>query len=951
MSSRIEIFFPVKDEVIHTVIDRGVLFALPGPQGVGIPAGGASGQMLRKVGASDYVLEWFTPADSGITNTDVANWNAAYSWGNHSAAGYLTAAVAASSYQPLSAGLSALAGLSGTGFVKKTGANTYAVDTNTYLTAESDPIFSASAAFGITNTDKANWNTAFGWGNHASAGYLTTSSAATLYQPKDTDLTQIAALSTTGLLRRSGIGTWSLDATSYLSAEIDPVFTASAAAGITGTNITNWNTAFGWGNHASAGYVTTAGARTAISLTTTGTSGAATYNSTTGVLNIPQYSGGGGGGSETDPVFTASAAFGITGTNITNWNTAFGWGNHASAGYLTTSSAASTYQPLDGDLTSIAGLAGTSGLLKKTAANTWTLDTTAYVDQAGARSAISLTTTGTTGSATYNSSTGVLNIPNYSAGSALASGVAGAVQFSDGTNLSSDANNFKWDNTNKQLGLNLVGFGSSATLHARGSGLTASTFSFKTQNSNGTKYAFFDDAGQLGINVSASASLHVRGAGLTSSTVSFKTENSAGTHYFQFLDNGSAQIAMPGATSGFSALSATFYSFRSPNGGSYINVDGGLMAFYDSNGALGINMTANETRIVKPVKIGANTAPDASAILDAESTTKGFLPPRMTTTQRNAIATPAEGLVLYNTTSGALTVRLASSWLEVGASGGVGTETDPVFTASAAFGITGTNITNWNTAFGWGNHASAGYATTSAVAAGYQPLDGDLTSIAGLAGTSGMLRKTAANTWTLDTNTYLTSYTETDPVFTASAAFDITGTNITNWNTAFGWGNHASAGYVTTAGARSAISLTTTGTSGAATYNSSTGALNIPNYATGGGGGVTVTEVTGTSQAISVNNGYIANNASQVVFSLPTTCAVGDRFFVKGKGAGGWKISQAAGQQIIWDEGAVNGTNQTTSGTGGFLQSTDDYDFIELVCLVANTTFSPMGVKGNISIT
>lgn len=38
-----------------------------------------------------------------------------------------------------------------------------------------------------------------------------------------------------------------------------------------------------------------------------------------------------------------------------------------------------------------------------------------------------------------------------------------------------------------------------------------------------------------------------------------------------------------------------------------------------------------------------------------------------------------------------------------------------------------------------------------------QPLDGDLTAIAALSGTSGLLRKTALNTWTLDTNTYLTS--------------------------------------------------------------------------------------------------------------------------------------------------------------------------------------------------
>jgi len=44
------------------------------------------------------------------------------------------------------------------------------------------------------------------------------------------------------------------------------------------------------------------------------------------------------------------------------------------------------------------------------------------------------------------------------------------------------------------------------------------------------------------------------------------------------------------------------------------------------------------------------------------STTQGFLPPRMTTTQKNAIATPASGLVVYDTTLGKLCVRTASSW-------------------------------------------------------------------------------------------------------------------------------------------------------------------------------------------------------------------------------------------------------------------------------------------------
>lgn len=75
-----------------------------------------------------------------------------------------------------------------------------------------------------------------------------------------------------------------------------------------------------------------------------------------------------------------SAGYSIpTTSKQSEWDTAYGWGNHASAGYLTSATAATTYQPLDGDLTAIAGLSGTSGLLKKTAANTWTLDTTAYL--------------------------------------------------------------------------------------------------------------------------------------------------------------------------------------------------------------------------------------------------------------------------------------------------------------------------------------------------------------------------------------------------------------------------------------------------------------------------------------------------------------------------------------------------------------------------------------------
>ena len=42
-------------------------------------------------------------------------------------------------------------------------------------------------------------------------------------------------------------------------------------------------------------------------------------------------------------------------------------------------------------------------------------------------------------------------------------------------------------------------------------------------------------------------------------------------------------------------------------------------------------------------------------------------------------------------------------------------ETDPVFTASAAYNVTSTKISNWDTAFSWGNHASAGYGLASSI--------------------------------------------------------------------------------------------------------------------------------------------------------------------------------------------------------------------------------------------
>jgi len=61
------------------------------------------------------------------------------------------------------------------------------------------------------------------------------------------------------------------------------------------------------------------------------------------------------------------------------------------------------------------------------------------------------------------------------------------------------------------------------------------------------------------------------------------------------------------------------------------------------------------------VGIGTN-APAASSKLDITSTTQGVLFPRMTTTQKNAIASPSTGLVVFDTTLNKLCVRGASAW-------------------------------------------------------------------------------------------------------------------------------------------------------------------------------------------------------------------------------------------------------------------------------------------------
>lgn len=115
------------------------------------------------------------------------------------------------------------------------------------------------------------------------------------------------------------------------------------------------------------------------------------------------------------------------------------------------------------------------------------------------------------------------------------------------------------------------------------------------------------------------------------------------------------------------------------------------------------------------------------------------------------------------------------------------------------------------------------------------------------------------------------------------------------------------------------------------------------------GGGITWVNVTTTTQTITANTGYVANNAAQVVFTLPTTAVLGDTFYITGNGnvgTAGWKVNQNAGQVIFF------GSSTTTVGTAGSLTSTNQLDSIRAVCIVsgAATVWNVINSIGNITV-
>jgi len=102
------------------------------------------------------------------------------------------------------------------------------------------------------------------------------------------------------------------------------------------------------------------------------------------------------------------------------------------------------------------------------------------------------------------------------------------------------------------------------------------------------------------------------------------------------------------------------------NGTGFVKASGTTISYDNSTYLTTSTAASTYAPLASPSFTGTvsinNGSPSASASLDIASTTQGFLPPRMTTTQRNSISSPATGLMIYNTTTNSRNTYDGTRW-------------------------------------------------------------------------------------------------------------------------------------------------------------------------------------------------------------------------------------------------------------------------------------------------
>jgi hypothetical protein len=308
---------------------------------------------------------------------------------------------------------------------------------------------------------------------------------------------------------------------------------------------------------------------------------------------------------------------------------------------------------------------------------------------------ITIDTTPTDGSANAVSSNGVFD--SLATKFTLPSLTSGSVLFSNGTTIAEDNANFFWDNTNKRLGIgkttplylldvnNSIGINTDAV----GKGIfaysgPAQMFSITRQSvsvNGSTSITSYGDIGfssnkvggastaydmmiksgtvLIGTTTDNGGKLQIKAGGALSTDIALRVRNSSDTADLMTVNGIGGGLLNSITLLGESGTTVGVW-FGSGGSSGRITIDGAFTRWKSQSQADMINVANNF--------VGINsTSVIASAVLAVDSTTRGFLPPRMTTTQKNAIASPETGLIVYDTTLQSLSNYNGTNWIVIGA--------------------------------------------------------------------------------------------------------------------------------------------------------------------------------------------------------------------------------------------------------------------------------------------
>lgn len=274
---------------------------------------------------------------------------------------------------------------------------------------------------------------------------------------------------------------------------------------------------------------------------------------------------------------------------------------------------------------------------------------------------------------------------------AIASGTVGRLLFQGTGNVVSQSANLFWDNTNSRLGIGTAS--PSATLHTVGS-ITASGGAARGNFIQPTLVASANSdvltalhinptytlgaftgieryglliQGDLGSSaIGGGNHLRLNGTNNANSTRFLMTNNFNSLMVFTCV--GASDTSFNSALRGKNVLIApSGLMITSNNAGAISPTDVALTIFQNKNVAIdtttdaGYKLDVNGTARVQG-KLSVNTPTATSAVMEVTSTTQGFLPPRMTNAQMVAIATPASGLMVYDTTNNKMCVYDGTAW-------------------------------------------------------------------------------------------------------------------------------------------------------------------------------------------------------------------------------------------------------------------------------------------------